>query len=207
MLGLIKKDLFMLKNNSKLLVIWIIMIILFSLSGEGGLYIVLPVMGLSLSISSFSYDDYNNWNTYLSALPNGKKYAVKAKYIFSLLLLIFTSIISIILVLILSKNIEEDLSGVLGTVLGFMFLISILFPFIYKFGIEKGRIILIIMCLIIGSGGGIIAKKLSGKELPSFIKYIDEHFLLCSIIATIVIIIIYVVSFIISNKIYAKKEF
>ena len=32
-------------------------------------------------ISTFSYDEFNNWNSYVATLPNGRKNAIIAKYI------------------------------------------------------------------------------------------------------------------------------
>ncbi|MDE5540007.1 MAG: ABC-2 transporter permease, partial [Bacilli bacterium] len=90
MLGLIKKDLFMIKSNLKILVILFVVYGLMAYQGEMSLSFVLPFMSVMIMISTFSYDTYNKWDAYSITLPNGRKNSVRAKYLATLLLIIIT---------------------------------------------------------------------------------------------------------------------
>ena len=43
--------------------------------------VIMPIFSIMMFVSTFSYDEFNKFNTYVSTLPNGRKEAVKAKYI------------------------------------------------------------------------------------------------------------------------------
>lgn len=81
MLGLIKKDFLLIKANSKSMVIIFIVYLMLAFQGIFDVTFIVPLIGIMLFISTFSYDDFNNWNSYAVTLPNGRKNVVRAKYI------------------------------------------------------------------------------------------------------------------------------
>jgi len=84
MWGFIKKDILMMKGNFKLLAILFIIYGVMAMEGEMDLSFLLPFMSVMIMISTFAYDQYNHWDSYLCSLPNGRKNSVKAKYLATL---------------------------------------------------------------------------------------------------------------------------
>ena len=86
MKGLIIKDLLLMKENWKQLLLFGLIFIVIGLEGNQILTFVPVFLSLMVLLSTFSYDDYNKWNSYAVTLPNGRKNIVRAKYIASICL-------------------------------------------------------------------------------------------------------------------------
>ena len=209
MLGMIKKDLFMIKNNSKTLIVSLIIYVLYTIMFEMDMSFLLPFMTLMISLSTFTYDDYNNWHSFSAALPKGKINNVKSKYITTISLTFIAAIISIICTFVISNfkttiNFSDAISSISGYLFAIFILVSILFPFIFKYGAEKGRIVMFIL------GMGIVAifillKKVLNISIPAnIITFFDYYGLIISLVLSVIFISI---SYLISKKIYLNKEF
>lgn len=94
MLGLIKKDLLLIKANLKSMIIIFVIYIMLAFQGTFDVTFIIPIIGIMLFISTFSYDDFNNWNSYAVTLPNGRKNVVRAKYIVSIILMIILAVVA-----------------------------------------------------------------------------------------------------------------
>ena len=104
MIGLIKKDLLMIKNNYKNIIIVLAIYIFYSFQFEMNMYFLLPLMGLMICISTINYDDFNNWHTYAVSLPQGKSGVIKSKYITTISVILLLSIFFNICLCICFKN-------------------------------------------------------------------------------------------------------
>ena len=151
MKGLILKDLLILKNQMRNILIVILGFILLSIWMENYFYIafIIPFYIIMLVISTFSYDDLNNSNTYIVALPYDRKTIVKARYVLSLISIITAFLIGLILSLVIPMfNSDMDFMSTFAscaaTILSVILVIALLMPFFYKFGVQKGRMILFI---------------------------------------------------------------
>lgn len=209
MLGMIKKDLFMIRNNLKSLLLAIIIYFFYTMMFDMDMSFILPFMIMMICISTFSYDDYNNWHSFASSLPKGKINIVKSKYITTISLTIIATIISIICTFIISNfkttiNFSDAISSIGGYLFAIFILVSILFPFLFKYGAEKGRIVMFIL------GMGIVAvfillKKVLNISIPAnIITFFDSYGLIIFLVLSVIFIS---VSYLISKKIYLKKEF
>ncbi len=207
MLGFIKKDLLLVKNNYKTILISVIIFILFSFSNNTDISFFLPFMMLVIIISTFSYDDYNKWTIYSATFPNGRKNYIKGKYIATIILIIGITLINFILSFLLfsikhSIDLENIIISCLGCIIAILSIISILFPFLFKYGSEKGRIVMFILSILVFTFIGIISKfnlKLP-SNLLSFFKDFGIYFI-CSLV-----VIMLISSYFISKKIFLKKE-
>jgi len=167
-------------------------------------------LSVTLMMNTFNYDAYNNTDAYIGALPNGKTNAVKSKYISTLLLTLLSVLITLLVLLIINYtkgniNLEETLSITLGSLTGIIILQAIIYPLIYKFGIEKSRIGLFVG--IFGTSFLIaILYKIGFKlHIPKNITtFLNDYYL---ILIPIILIILITISYIISKKIYIKKEY
>lgn len=210
MKGLIKKDFFIIKANIKVMAIIFIVYLIMAMQGSFDITFIMPLIGLMLFISTFSYDDFNNWNSYASTLPNGRKNVVKAKYIASIIMTIFLAIVSIVISIAInytkinSIKIDETMSKIMGTMLSVVIIISLLYPIMFKFGPTKGRIILFAGILIISTISGLLSQFIDMSNVINTINMIDQYTYIA--IPTISVILLYI-SYLISNKIYLNKEF
>lgn len=209
MKALIKKDLFMIKNNYKSFLIALIIYVFYAMEFKTNLVFFLPFMGLMSCISTLSYDDYNNFHTYAISFPKGKLGIVKSKYITVILVVLILSILGLLADFIVGNiigNYEFMTSFEEIYVIFFVMLLmaAIMYPLLFKYGTEKGRIVLLLTGFIIAGLGILLSKGLPLGKPNGIIIFIDKYF---SYIASIVTIILLTVSYFISKKIYLKKEF
>ena len=99
-------------------------------------------------MSSISYDEFDNGNAFLFSLPITRKDYVLEKYIFGLIsgimFLLLGTVISLVVIGITKTGSFNEIFLTAGSLFPTILLIlSIMLPFILKFGGEKGRIAII----------------------------------------------------------------
>lgn len=209
MLGLINKDLLMIKSNLKLVIVMLFVFFIMALQGDFDISFIPPFIIVTLFMSTFSYDEYNKWDAYAITLPNGRKNVVKSKYVATIILTLLSIIITIllnILVGIINNNLDFDkcISILVGCSLGIVFIQAIMYPLIFKFGIEKGRIGLFALTFAIVGIIGLLSSVIKVDIPTNIISFVNNYWF---IVIPIVLIIILLISYKISEKIYLKKEF
>ncbi len=212
MLGLIKKDFLLIKSNSnlKIIIIMFIIYIMMAFQGMFEVTFIVPLIGIIMFITTFSYDDFNNWNSYAVTLPNGRKNVVKAKYIASIILIIMLGILSLVISMGIdyvktnSTNLAESTSALIETILSTIIIISFLYPIVFKFGATNGRIILFIVVFTVVGIVTLITKFVDMSIVINTINELDKY---PYIAIPIICVILLSISYLISNKIYQSKEF
>lgn len=210
MIGLIKKDFSLMRANLKSMIIVFVVYLVLALQGTFNFAFVVPLIGVMLFISTFSYDDFNNWNSYAATLPDGRKNVVKAKYLASIFLIIILEVICFILSIGINYtrtyplNLEEIMSLLVGTILASVIIISLFYPIMFKFGSTNSRIILFSVIFILAGIGTIVSNFTDMNFMGNIINEIDNSpFVLVPIIS----IVLLSTSYLISNKIYKNREF
>jgi len=206
MMGLILKDLLNIKNNMRTLIIVLAFYIVLAISVNdinlvSGMVVILFTM---LSINSFSYDDLAKWDRCALSFPISRGEIVLSKYILSLCMAAAGALISLIIsfgIMLYKKEVEiKEL--LLATYILFAiatFFISMIIPLLYKFGVEKSRIMII---LVLG-----LPTLLLSFLAKSGIK-INENFLIFLLkISPVLLIGILILSIFLSTAIYNNKEF
>ncbi len=209
MLGLIKKDFLLIKANAKSMAIVFIIYLVMAFQGTFDVTFIVPLIGIMLFISTFSYDDFNQWNSYAVTLPNGRKNVVRAKYIASLILTIILMIVTLVISIGFSYiktnavNLEEIVSSLMGTILSSVIIISLLYPIIFKFGATNGRIIL--FALVFGGAAviALISRFIDMTSIVNMVNGLEEYVYIAVPIGSLILLSI---SYLISNKIYKHKE-
>lgn len=216
--GLIIKDILQLKSYKKTLIVFILIFILTSISGNNGtgkmLAIILTLGFGMFSMASFNYDELNKADRYILTFPLTKRQVVLSKYILVIGSTLIGSVLGIILGLVVTfvinkqaLNIEELISTGLGGILGISFIEAIQIPCIYKWGAEKGRIQMVIVTALVALLIGVIM--LIGKrfgiqfEICNFFEMFSGFLPLIFIVVTIAM---YYISYKVAYKIYEKKE-
>lgn len=207
MKGMIKKELLMVKNNYKTILLSLLIFIFYSALFEMDMPFFLPFMGLMVCISTMNYDEYNNWHAYATTFPKGRINVVKSKYLSTIVITLALTIVSIILSFIIgsdggSLDVEDSLSTIIGELFIIIFFISLLFPLLFKFDLEKGRIAMII--LVLGIFGILYFEKVI-YDIPTYItNFFDSYF---PIVFVILSLILLPISYCISKIIYLHREF
>ncbi|EGT5273218.1 ABC-2 transporter permease [Clostridioides difficile] len=211
MKGLILKDLLNLKGNIKFILLFIIMFGFMSSLGDGNInnFIgVIIVLCTTMIVSTFSYDDLNKWDSYVLTMPINRNDIVLSKY---LTMLIF-SFIGVLVSLIVSVTIgyfkntlilnETLLINALILSISVCFG-SLILPLIYKFGTERARL-LMILCFLVPTLALLVFKSI----LENISSPISIEIILNTLVYSLpfVAILLFVISYFISSKIYSKKE-
>ncbi len=168
MKGLLLKDLYMMKKYSRAtLIIAIVFILVSFVSKENLFFIFYPcLLGGMMPVSLLAYDERSRWMQYSETMPYTKGQIVSCKYLIGLG--------SVVLVLIgtgVAQAIRMCIDGtfVIGEYLVLMLILlimslltsSIILPFVFKFGVEKGRMAYYVMIGLVCAGSVISSNLLS----------------------------------------------
>ena len=209
MKGLIKKDFLLIKSNVKLIVLMLFVFSIMAIQGQFDISFVVPFIVVMIFMSTFSYDEYNKWDAYAITIPNGRKNIVKSKYIASLILIVVSIIITFLLNYITSLvnnnlDLNKFISTLSGTAFATILILSIMYPFIFKFGIEKGRIGMLVITFVIVGIVGLFSKYVKIDVTNNLITFFNNYWF---IFLPIVLLVMLLISYNVSKKIYMKKEF
>ncbi|MDE6729964.1 MAG: ABC-2 transporter permease [Oscillospiraceae bacterium] len=213
MKGLLLKDFYMMKSYLKaylflIPIFWIISIFAETISFMTFYSCLLTAM---IPISLQVYDEKEHWSCYSCTLPYSSRQLVSVKYLLNLI----TMLLNLVAVLICQSvrmlrfsefDLQELLSmGIPGLLISLLPSIFIL-PFIFKFGAEKAQFAYLLTGAIIGITFAIITM-LAETDFSRMILEIQKNPIFFGIIALAGILILYGISWKLSIKIYARKEF
>ena len=216
MKGLIIKDLCVLKNQMKTLLLVLAFFIIFSIINENATFILflVPFYMIMILITTFNYDEFNKWDSYCNSLPLSRKEIVKSKYILfnatSLIVLIVGILASFIIPNFIENTTFESLfASIIGVAFGICLVISLLIPFYYKFGSSKGRIMLFLCIVILALIIGMITSLdiFNNKELMNLLNSLNNLSIgMITLLLIILTSIVMSISYYISVRIYKNKE-
>ncbi len=171
MKGLIIKEFLCLKNNKNSLILLLIIFLFSAFFTNYSEFVIfmLPSYSIMLILSNFSYDEYNRFDEYCLTMPFRRREIVRAKYIFSVFMLIISMLICIVIAVIVplwdsNLKTENTVTSVFAAIFASSLVISITLPFIYKYGAQKGRIMLLVVFGGIGLFGGITLRCFENLE-------------------------------------------
>ena len=207
MKGLLLKDWYMMRKYCRAYLFLVIIFIAVSFVGDTNLFFIFyPCMLCGMiPVNLLGYDERSRWQQYSETMPYTKSQIVSGKYMIGLC----TQII-MILVVGIAQAIRMGIGGTLilreYLVLMMLLLImsllasSITLPFMFKLGVEKGRMAYYFMIGVV-CGGSIISSKLISGRIQSEIKLNGILPIIC-----LVGIGIYVLSWYLSIVFYKKRE-
>ena len=213
MKGLFTKDLLIVRNQWKTLIMLVACGTIMSLSFEVTTVIgYLGILSAILALGTMSYDEFENGYTFLLTLPVTRKTYVREKFIFALLFtaagIIFSFLIGVILVMVTGKGNISDipLTAVIMLCMASI-LFSIMIPLRIKYGSEKSKIVLYIVFAVM-AGVVFLFTKAAGGIGESLLKSLDKISpVTASIFLVIVTAVILVISEQVSERVMMKKEF
>lgn len=206
MKGLLLKDFYMMLKYCRSHIIITVAFILASLLEYNLFFIFYPCIMIGMiPVTLLAYDEQSKWNEYLGTLPYTKLQIVSEKYFIG----IGSQLIAVILVtaaqaaMMLCKG-TFDLSGLFALIAHLLLVScvtsSVNLPFIFKFGVEKGRI----ACYIII--GVVCAGSLIFMNVVDDINAISLPFDITLPIALLAAAFVYTLSWCVSTAVYEKRE-
>ena len=210
MKSLILKDLITFRGYLKTMILILVFfsIMTYSMDDVSFLSGMIILWLTMLPITSFSYDQHAKWDLFGHTLPVSRKQMVSSKYVLGLLFVGFATVIALTLNIVISliKSINFDLLFLIevNVAIGLVAIVflSILFPLIYKFGVEKSRMFVFVILAI--PSIIVILMSNAGLQLPTF-DYITPELLLVG--GIVVVAIVTMISYFVSLKIYLAKDF
>ena len=207
MKGLLLKDWYMMKKYCRYYLFVSIGFIILSMISSGNMFFVFYPCLLCgmIPVNLLGYDERSRFTEYVGTLPYTKTQIVSAKYLIGL----FTQI-AMLIVICAAQGVKMGIEGtfVMKEFLVLMMLLlvmasvasSLTLPFIFKYGVEKGRGAYYVMIGVV-CAGSIIATTIFKEGLQNEIQ-------LNAVLPTacLVGIGIYVLSWYLSVVLYKKKE-
>lgn len=213
MIGLIKKDIYLILKNFSVVYLLAFLIVIIPATQNPEMFFpmlsFLLAMILSTQIAAtMALDEKSNWKKMIFALPLSKYVEVASKYLLSLLLGTmsagFVFLFGVLLVYALPSLTKGWNEVIAYSGVSFCLCVlynAIMIPATYKFGASKSRMVLLVIVAIFPTIGTLIMKKADIKL--SMIALTPQTIILLCIGG---ILIIELVSFMISAKIRKKRE-
>lgn len=218
MKGLLIKDFKLLAGQKRFFIVVLTFGLFFMISNSE------PVSGVGyitmlftiFTLSTISYDEYDNGMAFLMTLPIGRKTYVAEKYVFAGTISVVSAVASSVLAVLAGRWMEVslDMKELLGTgvimILFSWLILAVAIPMQIKFGAEKGRNAMML------TGGAIFAVLLllaKGSEyfgidlspIAAGMVALDARVLAVATVFAVLILII--MSYLIGVNIIKKKEY
>ena len=214
MKGLLVKDLLLLKMQKSFIILAFVICALLASSDSDSIF---PSTFLILSLSSFSvstisYDEFENGSPFLFSLPISRRLYVIEKYCFTLITATAAALLAGLLCAPASLAIESPsftyylFLGLTASLPSILILQALIIPFLLKFGPERGRIAIIV---VIAAAGVLMAR------IHLFADFLMMMYNSISQLSMIVFsglfftagVLLFLASAVVSMHIMARKEF
>ena len=208
MKGLILKDLFLIARSAKLMACIVVLYFIIGMLNSdfsfaaGFVGSVLVMVFSMFTMTTVSLDEKARWDCFALSAPVDRRQLVLSKYLLNGVLILLGTLISLVLIGVLGivkgEMIWEEVFLVLLTmVLVVLVFNSLLLPITFRYGPERSRIILFVLVLAGMAAIGLLTTRidLGGIHLGWLYS-----------VGPIAAVLMYVVSYCISCRIYQKKE-
>lgn len=196
MRGLLIKDFRLLKNQKSFLLTFLLIGVgmLFTELDSFLIISYLTFLFSAFAVSSISYDELDNGFAFLFTLPVSRRGYVAEKYLFGLLFgggawFISTLLTTVIAAFRQGEGLLEIFPAVFVYLVMILIYLSIVLPIQLKFGVEKGRLIIL---------GTVILIYLAGA--------LKENYVAAAVVFAAVSIVLFVLSYALSVHIMEKKQ-
>ena len=207
MTGLLVKDCLTLVKQMK---IFLVIIIVFSIVPGYNMSAFAIVYSALLPMTALAYDERSKWDMLASMMPYRPRDMVLSKYLLGIGAVLAAVILSCVAQTVINavRHTAAEPGFIAGSAVMFcagLITLSLLLPFMFRFGVEKGRIALFV---IVGLAA-VAAVFLSGKSEDAASFYASESISLSAVASVIgaAAAVILIVSVLISVRIYSRKEF
>lgn len=202
MKGLLLKDILNFKKQGLIYIFLIALWFFIGIRNKDIYYLsgVIAMVTLLIPITVISYDEKANWERYALTMPISKGTIVISRYLLTICVSIIGGVFSTITGILISTNIKEVLLTNMSVISLGLLVISFAFPFIFKYGVDKGRIIMVILfvvpTLLLTFASEFKIAMPSEEVITKFIYFLP-----------LIVLVIIICSIQVSKMIYSKKEF
>ncbi len=203
MLGLIIKDLLNMKGQYIIMVVSIVIYGALAYSGQDSqmLGLILMLFAIMAPVSSMALDEKAKWDAYAATMPIKRTCLATSKYLLALGGLVLNmSIYFIISLLLFGMSVEPLFLETMGYMALAMVVQSLMVPITVKFGVEKGRI-LMMLSFAIPFGAVLVFEKLGLNMAIGVLT--TGHYMALALIT----INLWLLSLKVSQMLYLKKVF
>lgn len=203
MKGLLLKDLINLKSQMKILGLLLLFYIFLAYQNRDLAFLsgMLMILSVMLSITSISFDERAKWDKYALTMPLSRRQLVFSKYILNLLSITAGCLIIFAVLPLLGGFGQENLLTLAATSGAALLMNSLLLPIMFKFGVEKGRYILVMLILIPS-----VLTMLLPKSIRFDLSVLDQFSSLLAVAFFLLVIGAFAVSLLLSVRIMEAKE-
>lgn len=218
MKGLLIKDIRLMANQKQFFLALGGMCVLFLAIYDDPTFTIsyMMIMFSIFTVSTISYDGFDNGNAYLFTLPISRKGYVLEKYVFGILTILSSMIIAVLLSLAttvikhFSFAPDEWLAVTLVSTLFVTTVLAVAIPVQFKFGAERSRMVMVAVMLVIFLFIYLLAKYSSGMGVD--IDTLIGNVMKLAKISIVLVVLaacaaIYAISCAVSMKIMEGKEF
>lgn len=207
MKGLLLKDFYMAKKYCKSYLLLLVCFLALSVMDDDNMFFIFYpcVLCGMLPVNLLSYDEKSKWQLYCGTLPYTKAQIVSSKFLMGLFAQIFVLLVTGIAHAVRMVMTDSFIADDYIVLLLLLFIISTItcsatLPFIFKFGVEKGRIAYyVLIALVCGAGG--IATGLLRSQKMNIIQFDTILPILC-----LVGVGIYILFWYLSIVFYKKRD-
>ncbi len=166
MKGLLIKDLCLLRNQKKLLPIFLILAVWFTaFNGSSFAFPFLAMMASIVTLSTLSYDEADKSQAHLFTLPFDRRTYVTEKYLLGMILLASSQALACVCSLVRALAVPDAAENEIGFSLLFsvcagVIMLSLMLPVRIRFGNDQGRIILYAGFAVIALGCAAVSRML-----------------------------------------------
>lgn len=211
MKGLLLKDLLVLRRYGRTLLLLTAFYAFFALMEDTGAVMsgmIAAILAMTV-LTSVSYDEQARWDRYACSLPVGRRQIVGAKYLLGLLFDLTGCILSLLIglsAMAMGRQVGGELAAsLIGAFSGVLLLLSLMLPLVYRFGVEKSRIIFFVFLAItmaVVSAGALLLREGHMEALAAGSVWVKT----AAFVLPAAAIFIYALSYRVSCRIYGKKE-
>ncbi|MCI9074340.1 MAG: ABC-2 transporter permease [Dorea sp.] len=218
MRALLIKDWKLLANQKQFFMVTAFIVFVFLFTSNNPEFVVsyATIMYTVFTISTISYDDYNNGMAFLFTLPVSRREYVAEKYSFGILSAGITAFVVLAVTVVMSGirgdmiKLDDILIAEMTSIMIAMMFLSFTIPVQLKFGTEKGRIAMMAVSLVVFIliWGGVKTMKSLHWSVGSFLRKLDEapvELFVCVVLAVCAVLML--VSAAISLRVLKQREF
>ena len=205
MKGLLLKDFF---TISKSLRAFLLIIVVFACLPGFNMAVFAVVYAALLPMTAISYDERCKWDTMAAMLPYSPTELVVSKYLLGYIAVLGAAVLALLvhtvygLVGVASGS--DYVSSIVGGAFSGLLIMALSLPAIFKFGVEKGRLLFFVILLAVFGGGAAAMAATGGGALSSLANGLGKA---TGLVLVLALIAINVLSIYLSVRFYSRKEF
>ena len=202
MKGIVVKDLLTLKSSMKTVILIVVLFgVMGAKSGSAYMSTFASVYAAILPMTCMAFDERSRFNRYAVVMPVNLRDIVLSKYVVGLILAVAATVVATVMTVLAGGSIGETVAASIAIPMVYH---SILLPLMFKFGVEKSRIIILAGVVVPAVGISFLEESgrlngainaLGSVQVSSALTY-----------AAVVLIVMYTASVLISLAVCRNKE-